>query len=242
MREDRNQMIVNHLPLVAFVVNRMPSEGAGAVGIDREDAMSYGVEGLIHAVDAYDPDRGTTFASFAIQRIRGSVLDAVRKQDPLPRSLRRNAKEIEHASQELAVQLGPLAYAEGNSVQAGNPADRASSTFWGAPALASSLSSIHWRTGPTTAAVTPWTRWTRTSSRIPARAAEQRAALFHLSRAVNSLCRRDRAILRLRYEECQPFHEIGRDARALRVEGLPASQADHQLLRREMRPQLQEAA
>lgn len=84
MKKNRNDMIVDHLPLVAFVVNRMPSEGTGAVGIDRDDALSYGIEGLIHAVDAFDPDRGTTFASFAIQRIRGSILDAVRKQDPLP--------------------------------------------------------------------------------------------------------------------------------------------------------------
>ncbi len=121
MIEDRNQMIVNHLPLVAFVVNRMPSEGAGAVGIDREDAISYGVEGLIHAVDAYDPNRGTTFASFAIQRIRGSVLDAVRKQDPLPRSLRRNAKGDRACVAGASSSAWALANAEGNRVQAGNP-------------------------------------------------------------------------------------------------------------------------
>ena len=102
----RQQMIVKHLPLVTFVVSRMSSETQAASVFDREDAIGYGVEGLIQAVDNYDPRRGTSFASFAVRRIRGSILDAIRKQDPLPRSLRRCARGVEQASQELAAQLG----------------------------------------------------------------------------------------------------------------------------------------
>ena len=65
---------------------------SGSTSIDREEAVAYGVEGLIQAVDNYDPSRGTTFASFAIRRIRGSILDAGRRMDVLPRSLRRRAR------------------------------------------------------------------------------------------------------------------------------------------------------
>lgn len=241
MIEDRNQMIVNHLPLVAFVVNRMPSEGAGAVGIDREDAISYGVEGLIHAVDAYDPNRGTTFASFAIQRIRGSVLDAVRKQDPLPRSLRRNAKEIEHASQELAVQLGRWPTRREIAFKLGIPLSRLQYLLGRASSRLVSLEySLEDR--PNYGAGHALDPVDEDILSDPARAAEQRAALSQLSEAVNSLCRRDKAILRLRYEECRPFHEIGE------MLGLSESRVCQlhkriiSLLRREMRPQLQEAA
>jgi RNA polymerase sigma factor for flagellar operon FliA len=98
-------MILRHLPLVAFVVGRMSSETGHGNGVDRDDAMGYGIEGLIQAVDNYDPERGASFASFAVRRIRGSILDAIRKQDPLPRSIRRSTRELEQVSQELACQL-----------------------------------------------------------------------------------------------------------------------------------------
>ena len=54
---ERETMIVRHMPLVAFVVRRMSSETGNGNGLDRDDAMGYGIEGLIQAVDNYDPDR-----------------------------------------------------------------------------------------------------------------------------------------------------------------------------------------
>ena len=102
----RDEAILRHMPLVAFVVNRLSTDRNRTLGLDREDAMSYGVEGLIQAVDGFDQSRGTSFASFAVQRIRGSILDAVRRHDPLPRSLWRSTRQVELASQELASQLG----------------------------------------------------------------------------------------------------------------------------------------
>ena len=72
----REEMIVRNMPLVSFVVGRMSDEN-GSSALDREDAVAYGIEGLIQAVDSYDPTRGTTFASFAIRRIRGSIERAV---------------------------------------------------------------------------------------------------------------------------------------------------------------------
>src|SRR5690349_6972721 len=105
MDPKRDDMIVKNLPLVSFVVSKMSGENANR-SFDREDAVAYGVEGLIQAVDSFDPSRGTTFASFAIRRIRGSILDAIRRMDVLPRSLRKSAREIEKANLELAAQLG----------------------------------------------------------------------------------------------------------------------------------------
>ena len=241
MKRNRNEMVVKHLPLVTFVVNRMPSEGTGAVGIDRDDAISYGVEGLIHAVDAFDPERGTTFASFAIRRIRGSILDAVRKQDPLPRSLRRNAKEIERASQELAAQLGRWPTHREIAFRLGISLARLQHLQGRANSRVVSLEySLEDR--PSQGGSHGWDPVDEDALSDPARAAEQRAAVYYLSQALQSLSTRDKAILRLRYEECQPFHEIGR------VLGLSESRVCqlHKriicLLRRELRPQIEEAA
>src|SRR3990172_9503076 len=104
--ETRQAMIMRHMPLVAFVVGRMSADNQKTLGLDREDALAYGIEGLIQAVDAFDETRGTSFASFAVRRIRGSILDAIRKMDPLPRSLRRSTREVDHVSQELSANLG----------------------------------------------------------------------------------------------------------------------------------------
>lgn len=206
---DRDEMILKHLPLVAFVVGRMSTDRHTTLGLEREDAMSYGTEGLIQAVDAYDPSRGTSFASFAVRRVRGAVLDAMRRQDPLPRSLRRTTRQAEQARQELAAQLGrwptqkELALRLGISVAEMQEAhQRASSRF---VSLEHAL----------------WDREYEDSARVwdpaddddrgdPAQALERRASLSLLRRAVDGLNERDRAILQLRYGEARPFHEIGK--------------------------------
>jgi RNA polymerase sigma factor for flagellar operon FliA len=205
----REEAILRHMPLVAFVVNRLSSDRVRTLGLDREDAMSYGVEGLIQAVDGFDPERGTSFASFAVRRIRGSVLDAVRRQDPLPRSLRRSTRQVEQAAQELATQLGrwpapkELALKLGTSAEAVQEIQQhASSRF---VSLEHTLQEAaqngdRQRFDP----VDPDDRGD------PARAAEQSAALRALRRAVDRLSERDQVILRLRYEEARPFHEVGR--------------------------------
>lgn len=236
----REQMIVKHMPLVAFVVGRMSSEGNAAVGVDKEDAMGYGLEGLIQAVDAYDPSRGTTFASFAIRRIRGAILDAVRKQDPLPRSLRKNAREIERVSQELAAQLGRWPTQKEIALRMGIGLPRLQQLLSRA---SSRLVSLEYSLEDKAANSNySWDLADEDVLSDPAQAAEKRAAIGFLSEALNILTERDKAILRLRYGESRPFHEIGR------ILGLSESRVCqlHKriicLLRRELRPQLEEAA
>jgi RNA polymerase sigma factor for flagellar operon FliA len=238
--DSREQMIVKHMPLVAFVVGRMSSDGNAAVGVDKDDAIGYGLEGLIQAVDAYDPSRGTTFASFAIRRIRGAVLDAVRKHDPLPRSLRKNAREIERVSQELAVQLGRWPTQKEIALRMGiglvrlqQLQSRANSRL---VSLEYSLEDKAAHNGY------GWDLADEDVLSDPAEAAEKRAAIAFLTEAVSTLTERDKVIIRLRYGESRPFHEIGR------ILGLSESRVCqlHKriicLLRKELRPQLEEAA
>ena len=205
----REALILRHMPLVTFVVNRLSTDRTNTLGLERDDALGFGTEGLIQAIDGFDESRGTKFASYAIRRIRGSILDAVRRQDPLPRSLRRSTREVDKASQELATQLGRWPTEKEVAIRLGiSPAGvmeikrHASSRF---VSLENVLQDANGDGGSTR--YDPADHDERSD---PAVAAERQAALHRLDEALTLLPERDRAILRLRYGESKPFHRIGR--------------------------------
>jgi RNA polymerase sigma factor for flagellar operon FliA len=170
--------------------------------------MSYGIEGLIQSVDAFDPSRGTSFASFAVRRIRGSILDAIRRQDPLPRSLRRSTREVERAAQELAAQLGRWPTHKELAVRLGTSPDSVQEIQRHAASRFVSLEhTLQERSRDGT--IFGWDPVDEDERGDPAVAAEQNAALALLRFAVDQLSERDRAILQLRYGESRPFHEVG---------------------------------
>jgi len=74
--------------------------------VDEGDLVSYGLLGLIVAIERYDPDRDVKFETYAIARIKGSILDELRAMDWVPRSVRSRAREIERAMTELESKLG----------------------------------------------------------------------------------------------------------------------------------------
>src|SRR5262249_28276079 len=73
--------------------------------VDEGDLVSYGLLGLIEAIKRYDPDRDVKFETYAIARIRGSILDELRALDWVPRSVRARARQIERAMSELEAKL-----------------------------------------------------------------------------------------------------------------------------------------
>jgi RNA polymerase sigma factor FliA len=99
----RESLILLYSPLVKFVAGRM------AVGlprnVDQSDLVSYGVFGLIDAIDKFDPGRGFKFETYAINRIKGAILDELRALDWVPRSVRSRAREIERSLVELEHRL-----------------------------------------------------------------------------------------------------------------------------------------
>jgi RNA polymerase sigma factor for flagellar operon FliA len=205
--QSRQAMIMKHMPLVAFVVSRMSTDNQKTLGLDREDALAYGIEGLIQAVDAFDETRGTSFASFAVRRIRGSILDAIRKMDPLPRSLRKSTREVEQVSQELAANLGRWPTPKEIAFRMGMPLEQLDSIMRHSGSKFISLDhALQDRGGDSTPAFDPVDE---DESGDPAKAADHNASLAMLDVALGLLSARDRAILRLRYAESKPFHEIG---------------------------------
>ena len=101
---DRNELVVSHLPLVKFLVDRIAS--ALPPHLDRDDLRSAAVIGLISAAERFDPARGVMFKTFAEQRIRGTIMDELRSQDWLTRSLRDKYKRLEREFSVLEQRLG----------------------------------------------------------------------------------------------------------------------------------------
>jgi RNA polymerase sigma factor FliA len=99
----RDALIIHYSPLVKYVAGRV------AVGlpanIEQADLISYGIFGLIDAIDKYDQSRGIKFETYAISRIRGAIIDELRAIDWVPRSVRFKAREVEKAYQALENKL-----------------------------------------------------------------------------------------------------------------------------------------
>ena len=91
----RETLILNYSPLVKYVAGRV-SVGLPA-NIEHADLVSYGIFGLIDAIEKYELDRNIKFETYAISRIRGAIIDELRAIDWVPRSVRFKAREIEKA-------------------------------------------------------------------------------------------------------------------------------------------------
>lgn len=102
-QELRDRLILHYAPLVKYVAGRV------AVGlpqnVEQSDLVSYGIFGLIDAIDKFDLERGFKFETYAISRIKGAILDELRSIDWVPRSVRAKARGIEKAYAKLEGEL-----------------------------------------------------------------------------------------------------------------------------------------
>lgn len=104
--EAREQMLLQYLPLVRRVAGRLLTSLPKSVRLD--DLVSAGVVGLLSSLDHFDPQHGVKFETFAVNRIRGAMVDSLREMDWVPRSIRHKARQLEKAIEELAQQLGRI--------------------------------------------------------------------------------------------------------------------------------------
>jgi RNA polymerase sigma factor for flagellar operon FliA len=99
----RDRLILTYAPLVKYVAGRL---GSGLPAhVDENDLVSYGLLGLIGAIERFDPNRDIKFETYAIARIKGSIIDELRAMDWVPRSVRSRARDIERAIGELERKL-----------------------------------------------------------------------------------------------------------------------------------------
>jgi RNA polymerase sigma factor FliA len=95
----RERLVLAYAPLVKYVAGRMSSGLPSHV--EESDLISYGLLGLISAIERFEPEREIKFETFAITRIKGSIIDELRSLDWVPRSVRTKAREIEKANAKL---------------------------------------------------------------------------------------------------------------------------------------------
>jgi RNA polymerase sigma factor FliA len=99
----RERLILQYSPLVKFVAGRV---GVGLPpNIEQADLVSYGIFGLIDAIEKFDLERAIKFETYAISRIRGAIIDELRSLDWIPRSVRSKAREMERAYASLESEL-----------------------------------------------------------------------------------------------------------------------------------------
>ncbi|MEX2238177.1 MAG: sigma-70 family RNA polymerase sigma factor [Dehalococcoidia bacterium] len=99
---ERNRLVTENSGLVGYVVGRMAARDS----VEPEELYSWGMEGLVQAAHTFDGSRGLSFATFAIHRIRGRILDELRKADPLPRPLRTLVKRAAQLRIDLSQSWG----------------------------------------------------------------------------------------------------------------------------------------
>jgi RNA polymerase sigma factor for flagellar operon FliA len=102
-REARDRLILHYSPLVKYVAGRV-SVGLPQ-NIEQTDLVSYGIFGLIDAIEKFDPERKIKFETYAIARIKGAIIDELRSIDWVPRSVRAKARSVERAYASLESQL-----------------------------------------------------------------------------------------------------------------------------------------
>jgi RNA polymerase sigma factor for flagellar operon FliA len=101
--EARERLILHYAPLVKYVASRVAT-GLPA-SVDQADLVSYGMFGLIDALQKFEPGRGNKFETYAIPRIKGAIIDELRAMDWVPRSVRFKQREIEKALADLESML-----------------------------------------------------------------------------------------------------------------------------------------
>jgi RNA polymerase sigma factor for flagellar operon FliA len=103
-RHRRDRLIIHYAPLVKYVAGRLG--GGLSSHVEQTDLVSYGIFGLIDAIEKFDRERGFKFETYAVARIKGAILDELRSADWVPRTVRAKGPSVERAFSELESRLG----------------------------------------------------------------------------------------------------------------------------------------
>lgn len=100
----REQLILQYAPLVKYVAGRLAI--SLPPNVQQDDLISYGIFGLIDAIEKFEPERNIKFETYAISRIKGAIWDGLRSMDWIPYSVRQKARELEETYAKLETSLG----------------------------------------------------------------------------------------------------------------------------------------
>lgn len=100
----RSQLAVRHLPLVKFVARKMSANMPNSIDVD--DLVSWGSMGLLDAIDKWDPERQVKFSTYAVTRIRGSILDGLQQMDWMPKQITSRVRAMRRTIEDLRQERG----------------------------------------------------------------------------------------------------------------------------------------
>ena len=192
----RERLILRYVPLVQRTVERMRIPSSSVM--DGDDLFDLGIMGLIQAVDRFDPSKGT-FEAYAVRKVRGAVLDGLRKMGWMPRNAKHRARRIEETISELEGELGRSPSEEEVAEKLGIPLELYRST----------LEEVRPILMPLQRDEANLEEVLRAPGEDPSESAERREMEELLMEAIRSLPERHRKVIVLYYYEGLTLKEIG---------------------------------
>lgn len=202
-KESRDLLIVQYIYLVRYVVGRVKVSLPATISI--EDIAGYGVEGLINAVERFSPHKNSRFETYALIRIRGAILDKIRSQDFLPRSVRKKIKEIKQAIEVLKQEYGRVP----TTAEIAEYLDMEPSKVTQIMSEDVTITSIYEKRGTSEDSMEIIDTIVDTEKLNPHEAAEEKNVKSDLQRALMRLPERERVLMVLYYQENMTMKEIG---------------------------------
>ena len=199
----RDMLIVQYIYLIRYVVGRVKVTLPATISI--EDIAGYGVEGLINAIERYSPQKNTRFETYALIRIRGAILDRIRAQDFLPRSVRKKIKDIKTAQEHLKQELGRMPTTQ----EVAEYIDMEPEKVIQLLSEDTTMTSLYDKKGSNEDSVEIIDTIEDTNKLNPQEQAEEKNVKQELEKALLRLPERERVIMVLYYQENLTLKEIG---------------------------------
>lgn len=202
-KASRDALIVQYIYLIRYVVGRVKVTLPTTISV--EDIAGYGVEGLINAIERYSPQKNTRFETYALIRIRGAILDRIRAQDFLPRSVRQKIKVLKEAQEYLKQQLGRMPTTQEIASHVDMDAEKVHQLL----SEDVTITSLYEKKGSAEDSVEIIDTIQDTNKLNPQEEAEEKNVKQELERALQRLPERERMIMVLYYQENMTLKEIG---------------------------------
>lgn len=205
VKEHRDKLIEHYIYLTKYVVNRMRLNLPSSISTD--DIASFGIEGLINAVELFNPLKGARFETYALMRIRGAVIDKIRSQDWVPRGAKQRYKRIQETMLKLQTKLGRTPTTDEIANELGVKKEKIEVAL--SEMESSTLVSIYDSKGDSSDSLEIIDTIEDKSNVNPLDKLEEQDVKRDLSSALAKLPERERVILALYYHENMTLKEIG---------------------------------
>ncbi len=199
----RDKLIVQYIYLTRYVIGRVKVNLPPSFSY--EDIASYGVEGLIDAIEKFSPNKGAKFETYALMRIRGTIIDKIRSSDWLPRTIRKKIKDVKLTAERLKQELGRAATTKEIADVMGLEKEKVEEIL----ASDTSVDSLYDKKGTGEDSVEIIDTIEDKNSARPEEEVEKKDAKRELEAALKKLPERERMLLVFYYHENMTLKEIG---------------------------------